>query len=279
MLDLQTSIPTISEYEELLSSELFFTIEQYSNSFLKKNQRFLREYSAKWVKDPFHQWSRQWEYAYVHTRILEHLSGSSKGKSILDAGSGITFFPYFLKSTLSPVNIFCCDVDPDLKKTYENVNKNQDQSINFYNLDLEDISFSNESLDIVYCISVIEHTKDFSKIIDEFHRVIKPGGKLIVTFDISLDGTAQLAPEKSEFLLNLIFSKFCGNMRSSDLNSLLTRPDIVTTNYAYKKNPKLLPMNRLTLFKSMAKSIITRKPIKKYPNPLSFYCLEVTKNN
>lgn len=277
MIDIQSSIPTISQYEELLSSELFRTMEEYSNNFLITNQLVLREYAAKWVKDPFHQWSRQWEYVYVYSRIVEHISRRSAGMNILDAGSGITFFPYFLKTKLDPVNILCCDVDPELNEIYDNVNKNRDQSVKFINFNLEDISSADESLDIVYCISVIEHTKDFSKIIDEFYRIIKPRGKLIVTFDISLDGAAQLSPEKSEFLLDCIYSKFSGNARVTDLDSLLSKSDIVTTNYAYKLNPNLIPMNKLSLLKSRVKSLIRMEPIKKYPYPLSFYCLDVTK--
>jgi len=273
MIDIQSSIPTISQYEELLSSELFRTMEEYSNNFLITNQLVLREYAAKWVKDPFHQWSRQWEYVYVYSRIVEHISRRSAGMNILDAGSGITFFPYFLKTKLDPVNILCCDVDPELNEIYDNVNKNRDQSVKFINFNLEDISSADESLDIVYCISV----KDFSKIIDEFYRIIKPGGKLIVTFDISLDGAAQLSPEKSEFLLDCIYSKFSGNARVTDLDSLLSKSDIVTTNYAYKLNPNLIPMNKLSLLKSRVKSLIRMEPIKKYPYPLSFYCLDVTK--
>lgn len=277
MIDSQSSIPTISQYEELLSSEFFHTIEEYSNNFLKLNQKFLREYAKKWVRDPFHQWSRQWEYVYVYSKILEHISGKNAGMNILDAGSGITFFPYFLKSKHDPINILCCDVDPELKETYDAINKSQGQSVKFLNLDLADISSADESQDIVYCISVIEHTKNFSKIIDEFYRIIKPGGKLIVTFDISLDGAVQLSPEKSEFLLDCIYSKFTGNVRSADLASLISKPDIVTTNYAYKINPNLLPMNKLSQLKSMVKSLISMEPIKKYPYPLSFYCLDVTK--
>ncbi|MFZ3079301.1 MAG: class I SAM-dependent methyltransferase [Bellilinea sp.] len=277
MIELQSSIPTISQYEELLSSELFHTMEEYSNNFLLTNQIILHEYAAKWVKDPFHQWSRQWEYVYVYSRIVEHISGRSEVLNILDAGSGITFFPYFLKSKHDPINISCCDVDPELKETYDAINKSQDQSVKFLNLDLANISSEDESLDIVYCISVIEHTKDFSKIIDEFYRIIKPGGKLIVTFDISLDGAAQLSPEKSEFLLDCIYSKFTGTARPADLASLLSKSDIVTTNYAYKLNPNLIPMNKLSLLKSRVKSLIKMEPIKKYPYPLSFYCLDVSK--
>jgi hypothetical protein len=44
-----------------------------------------------WARDPLHQLSRQFEYPYAFERLLET---SKTGKKVLDAGSGITFFPY-----------------------------------------------------------------------------------------------------------------------------------------------------------------------------------------
>src|SRR4030043_2286967 len=151
MLNLPSSIPTISEYEALLSSNIFHIMEQYSNSFIKRNDMILRPYSDKWVKDPFHQWSRQWEYAFVYSRIIN--STYQKTPSILDAGSGVTFFPFFLKSNLGSINITCGDIDPKLQKTFDKLSLLNDQSVKFININLEDIPHEDESFDIVYCIS------------------------------------------------------------------------------------------------------------------------------
>jgi ubiquinone/menaquinone biosynthesis C-methylase UbiE len=273
-IDLPSSIPSINDYEEFMSSDLFQIMERFSNNFIENNAKVLRHYAHKWVKDPFHQWSRQWEYAFVYSRVLNSIIANRAIMNILDAGSGITFFPYFLKSKLDPINMICCDIDYDLKDLFGNINKSSSQSIGFINTNLENIPCKDESLDIVYCISVIEHTENFSRIIDEFYRVIKTGGKLLITFDISLDGTAKLSPTESEFLLEYVLSKFKVIEGLPNLQTLLSKSDIFSTKHAYKINPKLLPWTLRSILSKTFKSMITRTPIKKYPYLFSFYCLE-----
>ena len=44
--------------------------------------------------------------------------------------------------------------------------------------------------DAVACVSVLEHTRDYAAGVAEFRRVLKNGGRLLLTFDISLDDTS-----------------------------------------------------------------------------------------
>jgi ubiquinone/menaquinone biosynthesis C-methylase UbiE len=252
-------------------------MEGYSNHFIENNAKVLRLYADQWVKDPLHQWSRQWEYPFVYSKILKGTIANKTAMNILDAGSGITFFPYFLKSRLELIKIFCSDIDLDLNNLFSSLNERSGQAIEFINTDLENIPFEDESLDIVYCISVIEHTGNYLRIVDEFYRVIKPGGKLLITFDISLDGTANLSPAESEILLEYVYSKFKRNDATPTLQTLLSNSDIVTTKYVYKVDPNLLPWTRKSVLRKSLKSIIKKQPIKKYPYPFSFYCVEGTK--
>lgn len=59
---LPDGIPLTHDYIKLIESDTFNAIEQYSNHFLSVNKSILKSYMRKWVDDPLHQWSRQWEY-------------------------------------------------------------------------------------------------------------------------------------------------------------------------------------------------------------------------
>ena len=43
------------------------------------------------------------------------------------------------------------------------------------------LKFDDNSIDFVVTFQVIEHIKDDEKFVQEIHRVLKPGGKLILT--------------------------------------------------------------------------------------------------
>jgi SAM-dependent methyltransferase len=273
LIELPSSIPIITKYEELLSSDLFRILEYFSNTFIKINHKALTFYAVKWVKDPFHQWSRQWEYPFVYSKIINKLEVHNTPLKILDAGSGITFFPYFLKSQFPSFDIICGDVDLSINRIYDQVNKSNNNKIKFMNMDLGFIPFENECLDIVYSISVIEHIDNYLRIIDEFYRIIKPGGKLIITFDISLDGEAGLSPGQSEELVDYTFSRFQHSAERSSMHDQLVRSDIVTTQYAYKINPKLLPWQKPSFLKSIINSYVYRLPLIKFPHLVTIYCL------
>ena len=47
--------------------------------------------------------------------------------------------------------------------------------------DVHAIPFGNESFDSVMCTSVLEHVKDMDRVMNEMWRVLKPGGKILIT--------------------------------------------------------------------------------------------------
>ena len=87
----------LSDYQQLVSAEEFRSVEWFSAGFLQRYRELLASYGNRWVADPLHHWSRQWEYPFV-LREIEHFAGGANDLplKILDAGSGITFFPYYV---------------------------------------------------------------------------------------------------------------------------------------------------------------------------------------
>jgi SAM-dependent methyltransferase len=268
-------IPEEKVYRPLLTSPAFKELEKFSHLFSLKNKKSLRAYGRKWVEDSLHQWNRQWEYPFVLSKIQSCLNLNEKNR-ILDAGSGVTFFPYYIKSKYQSCDIYCCDNDKALTRIFQKIN-NREHSVEFSCADLQTLPYEDDWFEIVYCISVLEHTDNYRDIIDEFYRVIKPKGRLMVTFDVSMDGTRQIIPEKGAELLQMLKKKFdVAKDISFDLMSQITKPEIVTTHTVKEIDARLLPW-RFPSFIYQTKSFLSGRGFIKWPPLLTLFCVGLTK--
>lgn len=235
----------IAEYEQLTANPKLGELEAFSKTFYEKNREILRPYAMKWASDPLHQWSRIWEYPFATDAIKSYLSKPLDRKlRILDAGSGITFFPYFLKSRFPTLDIVCLDYDPLLQGLYEAVNRNTGVSVEFNLRSMDSSGFDSEAFDLIYCISVLEHTRNYPDIIREFKRVLRPHGELIVTFDISLDKRADIPLGDAQKLLKSLQGEFEHTDQPAIAafeHSPLPVNEIVTTGYVKRVYPERLP--------------------------------------
>ncbi len=272
--DLPDGIPSVQNYKALLESDFFRSMEQYSDNFLSSNKSVLEDYMKKWVADPLHQWSRQWEYPFVYAKVREQARRKPRLK-ILDAGSGVTFFPYFLNESLN-ASLHCLDYDRTLSAIFDDIKTGRGKIEEFSAANLSDIPYEDKSFDTVYCISVLEHTDDYEKIIKEFLRVLRPDGSLVVTFDVSLDGTRDISVDRAGLLLSSLAKYFkTDSTICDDFHACISDPNIFTTRTAYEIDPNLLPWKAPGLL-SRIKSFVTSGRIGSWPPLLSVVCLKLT---
>lgn len=272
---LPAGMPGNSEYRRLLDSERFKQMEQFCSAFLSRNAEALNQYSNRWVRDPLHQWSRQWEYPYVLSRVEAALPASGAAR-VLDAGSGVTFFPYYLKALHPAADIYCVDSDEKLAVIYRQINASG-EPVEFTCADLRKLDYPAEWFDVIYCISVLEHTADYPAIIDGFLRLLRPGGRLVITFDVSLDGTRDIAVEKAEALLDSLAGKLALTEDVPlDLAEPVNRPDLFTTHTAMQIDRALLPW-RLPALAYRLKALVEGKPFGAWPPLLTVFCLSLSK--
>lgn len=243
---LHQGLVRIGEYEALLEDDSFTRMETFSDSFISRHREALSSYGRRWVADPFHQWSRQWEYPFVYSAVTKAAAGAGdRPLRILDAGSGITFFPYYLALEAAGAEVTCCDHDPLLQKVFAQVNGKVQRGVGFVACDLVDTGLEEGAYDVVYCISVLEHSRRRSEIIGELSRLLAPGGLLILTFDISLDGLGEVPPKE----LKQMVAELEGALEPTDresINRLLDLTEIchernVTTLAVPRGNRSLLP--------------------------------------
>jgi SAM-dependent methyltransferase len=180
--------------ESIRSSPEFVQNEKASNIFLVENLTNMLEYGKKWVVDPFHAWSRQFEYPWVTQQFKQIVEKSSGPLNVMDAGSGYTYFPYFLLGNILPKESTICAVDYDLwlKNFFDKTIDPCKNQVQFEYKNLTDIS-DDSKFDIIYSISTLEHSAhSLLSNLTRLYNALKPGGYLVITMDISLDGNADI---------------------------------------------------------------------------------------
>jgi ubiquinone/menaquinone biosynthesis C-methylase UbiE len=242
---LPEGIPSINEYNNLLLSDIFSDIEFFSNSFISKYDKIMKGYDRKWASGSIHLWSRQWEYPFAFFYIDKDIRTKKEKSRILDAGSGLTFFPYYLTKKLQEVTVYCSDNDASLGPKFKKINLTKER-VQFNVNDLSRLSYDSDFFDVIYCISVLEHLKDFEieKILQEFKRVLRNNGLIVLTFDISLDNNSRISIEGAKKLLETLSQEFRhpSGLAASRLQQDLERKDILTTSYVRDRyDKKLLP--------------------------------------
>lgn len=106
----------------------------------------------------------------------EHLPLEEPSDQILDAGCGEAFFsPHLARRT---EHTRACDTSPTQIATNCDVHP----SINFFVQDLANaIAAEPKSFDVVWCSDTLNQIIDPIFALNEFHRVLKPDGKLLIT--------------------------------------------------------------------------------------------------
>ncbi|WP_416867260.1 MAG: class I SAM-dependent methyltransferase [Imperialibacter sp.] len=149
-----------------------------------------------WWKDagiaPSYYGARFWEYPFA--LIAADLE---QGLKCADVGCGTTPFTAFLADKVGAKNV--TGYDPDLVESSSDERHSafgvrrqflDKIGINFAQDDLLNLSAPNDYFDRVFCISVLEHIDDFEtqvRGLNEMVRVLKPGGRLILTMDVGID--------------------------------------------------------------------------------------------
>lgn len=193
-----------------------------------------------WPRDPLSQWSRQFEYPYCWWHCL---NTRERGHRILDAGSGITFFPFYM--AMQGWDVSCTDRDPRLSGAFRQVNDSVPESlrVEFAESDLSSLGYRRDSFSHVMCISVLEHIPEpqLGIVLDEFSRVIAPGGILILTIDVSLREDSDAVVRMSNLGDFITILKEKGFVPSFKVDDQISPERLLTTDYFLNTHPQQLP--------------------------------------
>ena len=232
----------MADYALLVASPQLSEMKAFSTAFQAR-------YDDLVSGDPLDQWSRRWEYPFALEAVREHV-GRAGGRRcrVLDAGSGFTFFPFLLSEQLEAV-VTCVDTSPALEWAFQRA-AGDGYSVEFR---LGDVTSPGESpdssFDVVVCVSVLEHVRAGARdrVLRELHRLLRPGGLLVLTFDVGVDGDYEIPLRDAEALLANVAGAFPGSPVPG-LGELAdaVRGDVLTSRRVAAKEPWRMPWsNRL----------------------------------
>jgi ubiquinone/menaquinone biosynthesis C-methylase UbiE len=183
-------------------------------------------------------WNRRWEYPFIlEVNNMIDLSGE-----VLDAGAGQSLMPFLLMNKKN--NITAIDTDDgsfyptgSIEKWYQKMNELFNSNVIFVNGNLTTMNFQNGHFDFVYSLSVLEHLSDPLTGLKELWRILKPGGYIAITIDVSLDDTRGMF--KKDYYEIKTFLKENGIPLFPE--SLESTGDMITTNWFKENEPEALP--------------------------------------
>lgn len=108
-----------------------------------------------------------------------------KKDSILDAGCGSGLLSRYLLKNYKVKKIHACDFS-ELRLAQAKKLSREFPEIEYSLSSLTELNvYENNSFDYIICRYVLEHTKEHDAILQQFKRVLKPGGQLVI---INFDG-------------------------------------------------------------------------------------------
>lgn len=246
-MTLRSGIPRIADVDQLLATPVYRDYTDYNRAFLERHRDALARYGRHWGQDPFGLWSRRYEYPFVGQAVRAFADGQPGDRPLrlLDAGSGVTFFDYFLCDRIPNASVVCVDYDASYPAMFQAINAQTPGSrVTFEQASLQNLPHPDGHFDAICCLSVLEHTDQYARIVREFARVTRPGGQLVLTFDLSLDGKFPLSRAQASDLLAHVGEYFAPHGISDPLAELtaMDRPqELLTTDHVRQTNPELLP--------------------------------------
>jgi len=98
---------------------------------------------------------------------------------ILDVGSGWGQSFKFLKETFLPDQMIGVDVNPKMLEIAIKQVRKQKIDVEFIRATSSSLPLTNQSVDMIFCHQTFHHLVHQEDAIQEFHRVLKPGGVLL----------------------------------------------------------------------------------------------------
>lgn len=134
----------------------------YQTDFLKNSKVAQEKF--------FHKQGREQKAQKIKVILEEHL-GSLSEKEVLDIGASTGIISNYLAEHVH--HVWGVDID---QAALEYAQEHRHDKADFKVDDSLNLSFANETFDIVICAQIYEHVPCAQTLFDEIYRVLKPGG-------------------------------------------------------------------------------------------------------
>lgn len=127
---------------------------------------------------------RAWIQKKIEVRELRRRSSLPGGKHILEIGCGRGVGTKLIQKNFQPKFIDAIDLDPRMIALAKK--RVKDSSLSFQVASASRLPFKQNTFDAVVDFGIIHHIPDWKICLQELHRVLKPGGEIIME-DLSID--------------------------------------------------------------------------------------------
>lgn len=134
-------------------------------------------------------YSRIWEYPWIWFRLRDF----PRSTRILDVGSERSPFPWYLR--MQGFDVIVSDVTEEHWDLWKEASRRIGVSPRLRILDSQDLALATASVDVYESVSILEHVPNKQAAIEEAARVLKPGGLLLMTFDVCEPDMGMTFPE------------------------------------------------------------------------------------
>lgn len=114
---------------------------------------------------------------WKRVRMAQALCIERSFDTVLDYGTGVGIMLPFLSAHSSHV----IAVDQHIRPATELCRHFNLPNVELHEVQTAPLPISDGIVDMITCLEVLEHIKDLEQVIAEFHRVLRPGGRLIVS--------------------------------------------------------------------------------------------------
>ena len=174
------------------------------------------EHTRKRLDKP--ELSARFEGLKLHMEELFHLNPENGETRVLDVGCGMGVQSLLWAN--AGYSVTAMDIDGDLQKVGKEIAQQDNLDIEWITGSAVDIPRDEGVFDVCLSVELLEHVPDWESCLNEFCRVVKPGGVLLRTT------TNTICPKQSEFNLPL-YSWWPGMLkRRMERLAVTTKPEL-----------------------------------------------------
>lgn len=180
------------------------------------------------------------------------IASLKNGEVVLDLGSGAGFDAFLAAQKVGNTGkVFGVDMSEEMiKKARMNAKKGNFSNVEFRKGDIEKLPIDDNSIDVVISNCVINLAPSKRKVFDETYRVLKPGGRLMISDTVLVKSLPEKLKNKKDLLVGCV----SGAILKQDYLNLLNKAGFYST-IIHKEIPGFLKDYSLSITYSAIKQI------------------------